>query len=119
MLHLRFTSVRGTFFWRFAETSHVFFRISPYFPVQVLLATRTCLTQAGASVSNTFWHPVLSGRGRSETTDFGFIDRLIHGRTDGWMDGRTDGWMDGRKGGWVDGWMHAWMDGCMDGGLDV
>ena len=68
-LHLRFTSVLGTFFWRFAETSHIF----PDFPVfsspKVLLATRTCLTQAGASVSNTFWHPVLSGHGRSETTD--------------------------------------------------
>ena len=81
-------------------------------------ATRTCLTQAGASVSNTFWHPVLSGHGRSETTDYGWMDGRMDEWTDGRMDGWTDGWMDGLMDGWTDGWMDGQMDGWNDGWMD-
>ena len=35
----------------------------------MLPATCTCLTQAGARASNTFWHPILGVDSRSETTD--------------------------------------------------
>ena len=47
--------------------------LSRIFPVfynpKVLPATCTCLTQAGARASNTFWHPILGVDSRSETTD--------------------------------------------------
>ena len=44
--------------WALAKA---YFRIFPAFQcLKVLPATRTCLTQAGARASNTFWHPVLS-----------------------------------------------------------
>ena len=36
--------------------------------LKVLPATRTCLTQAGASASNTFWHPLWGVESRMENT---------------------------------------------------
>ena len=39
------------------------------------------------------------------------MNRLMDGRTDGWMDGRMDGWTDGWKDRRMDGWTDGWIYG--------
>jgi hypothetical protein len=44
----------------------------------------------------------------------GYVECIVHGRTEGRMDERKDGWMNGRTDGLMDAWMERWTDRWMD-----